>query len=163
MRVHEKESSWQSKHRLRSSAELSMYRTAIVLELLFSAVIVGMFLFLSRQYSEITQTIWIMAALLSPCCLVPIGICLLRMALIWRRWERYTYHQVKLVNLHRTLWAEYSYFTVALDDGDGGKRIVNTHSIFTTHSLFTPHLEDYAGKTAVVGYNEETGQVVFLG
>ena len=163
MRVYEKESPQQLKHRIRFSLELGMYRSAIVLTLLYSAVIAGMFLFLSRQHQEATQTLGIMAAVLAGCCLLPIGICLFRMARIWRKWEQYSYHQVKLTNLHRSLWVEYSYFTVALDKADGGKRIVNTHSIFTTHGLITPRLEDYAGKTAVVGYNEETVQVVFLG
>lgn len=163
MRIYETESPRQQKYRLRSSVELGMYRSAIVLALLYSAVIAGMFLFLSRQHGANTQTLWIMAAVLAGCCLLPVSICLFRMARIWRKWEHYTYHQVKLTNLHRSIWAEYSYFTLALDDGRGGKRIVNTHSIFTTHGLITPRLEDYAGKTAVVGYNEETGQVVFLG
>lgn len=163
MRIYQNETQEQLKRRLHASVELSLYRSTILQLIVYAIVIAGLFLLFSRQYGDIPHLSWIMAAVLAACSAPPIGICLFRIARIRHKWEHYTYHQVKLTNLHRCLWAKYSYFTVALDDGKGGKRIVNTHSIFTTHGLFTPRLEEYAGKTAVVGYNEETGQVVFLG
>ena len=162
MRIYENETPEQLKHRLHTSVELSLYRSTIVQVIFYAIVIAGLSLLFSRQYGDIPHLSWIMAGFLAACSAPPIGICLFRIFQIQHKREHYTYHQVKLTNLHRSIWAEYSYFTVLLDDGQK-KTIVNTHSIFTTHGLITPRLEDYVGKTAVVGYNEETGQVVFLG
>ena len=168
MRIYENESQAQVTYRLRSSAEMGVYRINIIFELFLAVLNVGGMLLIRKFYQlngigPNDLEFWTSVALqLSVLCLPGLTICLFRMACILRKRENYRFYQVKLASLHNNRWIRVCYFTVVLEDGER-TQIVNTRPIFSTHSQLTLLLDRYVGKTAVVGYNEETGQVVFLG
>lgn len=163
MPVYENESPQQLKNRLWSSVELGMYRSQTILIFIGAAVFWFLVHLIPENRVLQPELDQMLALILALIYLPVIGFFLYRTVRILWKWQQYRFYQVKLANLHRSVWFQTSYFTVVLQEPDGKKYVVNTHAIFTTHALATPRLEDYVNHSAVVGYNKETGQVVFLG
>lgn len=87
-----------------------------------------------------------------------------RMISIFRHPESYWFCKANLCNPIGGRFRDTIRFTVLLEDPDGNKFAVNTHSIFQSHKgLLALALEDYINQTVTIAYNEETGMVVVIG
>lgn len=76
----------------------------------------------------------------------------------------YTFYNATLSSPMGGRFRDSIRFRVVLEDADGYKFVADTHSIFSTHKEFTGlGFEDYVNRTAVIAYNEETGNVVVIG
>ena len=163
MRIYENETQAQLKQRLRKSAEVQHYIYYTFL-LVISVLLLFFPMFLRLNAEGAAELFWEIVPVSLAVSFGPVVVfnCY-RLATLFHKQEHYSYYQVKLTRLDSSRWLGASRFTVVLEEKDGSKRIVNTHYIFTPKGLTNPSLDDYVGTSAVVGYNEETGQVVFLG
>lgn len=163
MRIYENETPKQLKQRLQKSVEVQHYLHYPVLLVVFMLLFGGIQL-LTFAASGALDVMWKVTV---PALILGFGpwmaFYLFRLVCVFRKWQHYRYYQVMLTRLDSSRWLGASRFIVVLEEKDGSKHIVNTHYIFTPKGLTNPSLDDYVGHGAVVGYNEETGQVVFLG
>ena len=107
---------------------------------------------------------WIMVAVVSGLTLLPLfGYALWLVNKIFREVESYSFYSAKLTMPHGSKFVRGGlYFTVLLEDPDGGKFVVNTRSIFAPNGISPLRLEDYLNKTVTIAYNEETEMVLVL-
>lgn len=163
MPVFENESHEQLKQRLWRSSEVQHYIYSGFLILIIPLLVCGILFLRFAGIAEHGLLRKVTAIVMTVYCFPLLAFYGYRLVSIFRKWKHYRYYQVKLTSLHSSYWLRGSRYTVVLQEHDGSQRIVNTHYIFSPRGLTNPSLDEYAGKTAVVGYNEETGQVVFLG
>ncbi len=81
---------------------------------------------------------------------------------IWREPAGYRLYRATLSQPHAGFPRVYMYFTVVLEDPDGGKFLVNTNTIFQSYGHIGPTMEDYVNQTVTIAYNEDTGAVVVV-
>lgn len=149
--------------KLWDSLEVSTIRLWFKVELLMVLLVCGLhFLTTRNAYWEVKPALFY--GLVAGLILVPIfGVHFGELRRIYRKAERYRFHQAKLTQPHSHYWARSMYFSVLLQAEDG-TIITRTHSIFgTNRHQIGPKMEDYLNKTVTVGYNEETEQVVVIG
>ena len=88
----------------------------------------------------------------------------IRYARIMAKPESYCFYQTQLDMPHHSWWIKKrSYFTVALNEGDGTHTVVDTHAIFSDHGLFWPSMESCLNQTVTIAYNPDTKMVVVAG
>lgn len=99
----------------------------------------------------------VIAALMLPF----VGFYLWRTYQIFRSPEEYIFCRCKLSTPHQRYFAKgMMYFTVVIEDPEGGRFPVETHAIFSSHGFIEPLLESYINSTVTVAYNRETEMVV---
>ncbi len=81
---------------------------------------------------------------------------------IYREPAGYRLYKATLSQPHAGFPRAYMYFTVVLEDPDGGKFLVNTNTIFQSYGHIGPTMEDYVNQTVTIAYNEDTGAVVVV-
>lgn len=83
---------------------------------------------------------------------------------IYREIPAYRLYKATLAQPHGGFPRGFMYFTVVLEDPDGGKFLANTNTIFQSYgTAFGPSMEDYVNQTVTIAYNEDTGTAVVLG
>ena len=134
-------------------------------ELTFSVVVVAIALAIPGVMGGFRDpSYWLMVAVVAGLTLLPLfGYALWLYCRIFREAESYRFYSAKLTMPHGSKFVRGGlYFTVVLEDSDGGKYVVNTRSIFAPNGLAPLHLEDYLNKTVTIAYNEETEMVLVL-
>lgn len=144
---------------LRHTVDFGYYTSNMVGFILLTAFCCGiMYLPLGSR-----PEFWGIVGIYSACLLVPYGIFyVIQMIRVFRKADHYIFCQAMLCQPHNHQWTRNVYFTVMLEDLEGGKFVVDTKAMFRPTAFFPPRMEDYVNKTVTVGYNEETGAVVVI-
>lgn len=150
-----------NRRRLWDSLELQTIRRDFVLTGLTVAIVIGLQACTARGVDDS----WILAVITSAVVLLPFwGFYLLRTASIFRKPESYIFCRCQLSSVHQRLFSKGAmYFTVVIEDPEGGRFVADTHAIFQAYGVFGPLVEDYVNRTVTVAYNRETGMVVVIG
>ena len=142
---------------LRRTMEVSIFFRNLLVFFGSSLLLVGLIFLNTRN--------WPISLAVPAAYLVPYLIFfLIRYARIMAKAERYCFYQVKLDAPHHSWWVKHrSYFTVALDEGNGTHTVVDTHAVFSDHGFFWPAMESCLNQTVTVCYNPETKMVIVAG
>lgn len=159
MAAWKEETKVQTMANLRHTVDLGYYTSNMVGLVLILAICCGIAYLPMGRIPEF----WGIMGVVSACYLVPYGIfCAFRTIRIFRKPDSYIFCQAILSQPHKHQWTRNVYFTVLLEDLDGGKFVVDTNAVFRPTAFFPPRMEDYVNRTVTVGYNEETGVVVII-
>lgn len=108
---------------------------------------------------------WILAVITSALVLLPFWIFYIcRTLCIFRKPESYIFCRCQLSSVHQRIFSRGAmYFTVLIEDPEGGRFVADTHAIFAAYGIMGPLVEDYINRTVTVAYNRETEMVVVIG
>lgn len=109
--------------------------------------------------------VWLVSAIIGGITLLPFWcFWIWRTIQIFRRPEDYFFCRCQLSSFHHRFFTKGAmYFTVVLDDPEGGRILAETHAIFQSYGVMEPLLENYTGRTVTIAYNRETEMVVVIG
>lgn len=150
-----------AKKKLLNSVEFIHYRNQMIIGLVFYGIF--LLLYWSRFSAIGSEGIVLILLILTVCFGPLIGYYIWCIARTLRRTDAYTFHRVTLSCPHQNFWLRTMYFTVVIEDPEGGRFTADTNAIFLTHGVMSPLLEDYVNQTVTVAYNEETENIVVIG
>lgn len=145
--------------KLNNSLEVHVIRRDLIL----SAVVLGFFSALSLLWFD--QENWAVVLVIFVVATLPFfGHAIWRLIRIYSRPELYFFCKCKLSSPHQKLWTRgMMYFTVVIEDPEGGRFAADTDGIFAAYGMVGPLMEDYLNSTVTIAYNRETEMVVVIG
>ena len=98
-------------------------------------------------------------------CVVPVlAFWLWRVLRIFRKPEHYRFFHSELIQPHSYPLNRNAYcFMAVIEEPQGNRFAVETHSIFRVRNIPGPKMREYAGKTVTIAWNRETEMVVVIG
>ena len=130
----------------------------------FTGIVLALFVALLPILKPIAGQQWLILILMESLYVSPFFIfCLLRTCQIFQKAESYCFCKAKLSQPIAGRIRNTVRFTVVIEDAEGNRFAVNTHSVFSVRGSFLPSLEDYINKTVTIAYNPETEMVVVIG
>lgn len=144
------------------SLELHTIRRDAILSTLLVFIILG---FQGCVGSAGGDSMWIASLVIGAVTLLPFWcFWFWRTFRIFRKPEEYFFCKCKLTSFHHKPFLKGGmYFTVVIEDPEGGRFTADTHAIFAAYGIAEPLVENYVGKTVTIGYNRETEMVVVIG
>ena len=150
------------RQRLWDSLELHTIRRDATVSTLLVFIVMG---FQGCVSSAGGDGAWIISLVIGAITLLPFWcFWIIRTVNIFRKPEEYFFCKCTLSSVHHKPFLKGGmYFTVVIEDPDGGRFTADTHAIFAAYGIAEPLVENYINRTVTVAYNRETEMVVVIG